>query len=86
MFSPELTEERRKDLVKVAHKMAEDSRVAIRSIRRDAMEDLNKQKKANELTEDDLKQLEKDVQKSTDDFIKEVDKTLTDKEKEILAI
>ncbi len=83
---PELTEERRKELVKVAHKMAEESRVAIRSIRRDAMEDLNKQKKSNLLTEDDLKQQEKDVQKATDDSIKEVDKVLSDKEKEILAI
>jgi len=83
---PELTEERRKELVKTARKMAEDSKVAIRSIRRDSMEELNKQKKNNLLTEDDLKQQEKDVQKATDDFIKDVEKILADKEKEILSI
>ncbi len=83
---PELTEERRKELGKVAHKTAEESRVAIRSIRRETIEDLNKQKKANLLTEDDLKQQEKEVQKITDEFIKEIDHILIDKEKEILSI
>jgi ribosome recycling factor len=86
LLFPELTEERRKELVKSAHRMAEENRVVIRTIRRDAIEDLNRQKKANLLTEDDLKQEEKDVQKITDDFIKDIDLIMSEKEKEILAI
>ncbi len=83
---PELTEERRKELSKVAHRMAEDSKVAIRAVRREAIDELHKQKKANLLTEDDLKQEEKEVQKATDDFIKEIDTVLDEKAKEILSI
>lgn len=83
---PELTEERRKELVKVARKLAEESKVAIRSIRRDANDQLTKMKKENELTEDDLKSAEKEVQKITDDHIKSVDQALAEKEKEILSV
>lgn len=86
LLFPELTEERRKELVKVARKLAEDSKVALRAIRRDANDALAKQKKNNELTEDDLKAAEKDVQKITDDHIKQVDALLSDKEKEILSV
>jgi ribosome recycling factor len=86
LIFPELTEERRKELSKVAHKMAEECKVAVRSIRREANEELQKEKKNNLLTEDDLKQMEKDVQKFTDDFIREIERILSDKEKEILSI
>ena len=64
---PQLTEERRKELVKQIHKYAENGKVAIRNIRRDAMEAFKKKEKASEITEDDLKQAEKDLQKLTDD-------------------
>ncbi len=83
---PPLTEERRKELVKEVRKMAEESKVAVRSIRRDAMEKLKEKKKNSELTEDDVKKGEGDVQKLTDKYIKIVDDTLADKEKEILEI
>lgn len=81
---PELTEERRKDLVKTIKKKAEESKVAIRSIRRDAIEAIKKQKKDGVLTEDDQKNLEKDAQDITDDSIKEIDRIASDKEKEIM--
>lgn len=83
---PELTEERRKDLVKTVRKKGEESKVAIRSIRRDAIEQIKKQKKDSEITEDDQKQLETKTQKLTDDFIKEIDGILSAKEKEILSV
>ena len=83
---PQLTEERRKDLVKQVKKYSEDGKVAIRNIRRDAMDDFKALKKANELTEDDLKTAEKELQKLTDDFIKEVDNVTAAKEKELYAI
>ena len=83
---PELTEERRKDLVKVVKKKGEESKVAIRSIRRDANEQIKKQQKNNILTEDDQKNLEEKVQKLTDDKIKEIDTIVSDKEKEILSV
>ena len=83
---PELTEERRKDLVKTVRKKGEESKVAIRAIRRDTMEQIKKQKKDSEITEDDQKQLETKLQKQTDDFIKEIDAILADKEKEILSV
>lgn len=83
---PELTEERRKDLVKVVRKKGEESKVAIRSIRRDTIEQIKKQKKDNLLTEDDQKQLEDKVQKLTDGLMKDVDAILAVKEKEILAV
>lgn len=83
---PQLTEERRKELVKQVKKYGEDGKVAIRNIRRDAMDDFKALKKANELTEDDLKTAEKEMQKLTDDFIKEVDNVTAAKEKELYAI
>ena len=83
---PPLTEERRKDLVKQTKKYGEEYKVAIRNIRRDAIEKLKKQQKASEITEDDYKIAEKDVQKLTDDFIKEIDKITEKKEKELTEI
>lgn len=84
LIFPELTEERRKDLVKTIKKKAEESKVAIRSIRRDANETLKKQKKDSEITEDDQKNLEKEAQEITDSAIKDIDKIAADKEKEIM--
>ena len=73
---PQLTEERRKELVKQIHKYAENGKVAVRNIRRDAMDNFKKQQKASEITEDELKIAEKDLQKLTDDSCKEIDKIL----------
>ncbi|MEA5059794.1 MAG: ribosome recycling factor [Clostridia bacterium] len=86
LLFPELTEERRKELVKVIKKKGEDAKVAIRSIRRDANETIKKNKKDGEITEDDQKKMEEDAQKATDSFIKDVDKIVTDKEKEIMEV
>ena len=83
---PPLTEERRKELVKVARKMAEDNKVAIRNIRRDANEMLKDLKTEKEITEDDLYRSQDEVQKITDDFISQVDELCETKEKEILEI
>lgn len=83
---PELTEERRKELVKAVRKKGEDSKVAIRSIRRDAIEQIKKQKKDGEVTEDDQKKLEEQAQKLTDSTIKDMDKIIADKEKEIMEV
>lgn len=83
---PELTEERRKELVKVVKKKAEESKVAVRSIRRDANEAIKKEKKASAITEDDFNDLEEEIQKLTDDHIKQIDKLAAEKEKEILSI
>lgn len=83
---PQLTEERRKDLVKQISKYAEGGKVAIRNIRRDAVENFKVQKKNGELTEDDMKIAEKDIQKMTDDMCKEIDALLEKKEKELLAV
>ncbi|MEG0035645.1 MAG: ribosome recycling factor [Oscillospiraceae bacterium] len=83
---PQLTEERRKDLNKQVKKYAEEAKVAIRNIRRDAMEHFKDSKKKSEITEDDLKDIEKDMQKLTDDFIKEIDTIAANKEKELMAI
>lgn len=83
---PALTEERRKEFVKLANKKAEEGRVAVRAIRRDAMEAIKKQEKKGEITEDDLKIAEKDIQELTDKYIKSIDDELKKKEKEILAI
>ena len=80
---PQLTEERRKDLVKQIKKYAEDAKVAIRNIRRDAVELYKKQQKASEITEDDLKNTERDLQKITENFTKEVDTLTAKKEKEL---
>ena len=86
LIFPELTQERRKDLAKVIRKKAEESKVAVRSIRRDAMEDIKKQKKDNLLTEDDQKKLEEKVQKLTDEKVKEIDTIAQAKEKEIMSV
>ena len=83
---PIMTEERRKELVKQIHKYSETGKVAIRNIRRDAMEAFKKKQKASEITEDDLKVAEKDLQKLTDDMCKEVDALLEKKEKELMAV
>lgn len=83
---PDVTEERRKELVKMAKKNAETSKVAIRNIRRDANDVLKKEKKDSTITEDDYNDLEKEIQKMTDDMIKKVDVILADKEKEIMEI
>jgi len=83
---PPLTEERRKELVKGIRKKGEDSKVAIRSIRRDAMEDAKVQKKNGEITEDDVKNLEKDIQKLTDNYIKDIDAIIAAKEKEVMEV
>ncbi len=83
---PPLTEERRKELVKGIKKRGEDSKVAIRSIRRDAMEDAKTMKKNGEITEDDVKNMEKDVQKLTDSYVKDIDSVIAAKEKEILEV
>ena len=83
---PELTEERRKALVKDIKKKGEGSKVAIRNIRRDANEAFKKQNKANEITEDDLKEAETKVQKLTDKYITVIDKAVEAKSKEILTV
>ena len=83
---PPLTEERRKELVKSIHKKGEDAKVAVRSIRRDAMEDAMLQKNNGEITEDDVKDLEKDIQKLTDNYVKDIDSIIAAKEKEILEV
>ncbi len=81
---PELTEERRRDLVKTIKKKAEESKVAVRSIRRDANETLKKQRKDSEITEDDQKFYEEEAQEITDNAIKEIDRIASEKEKEIM--
>ena len=86
LIFPELTEERRKDLVKTVKKKGEESKVAVRSIRRDANEQIKKLKKDSVITEDDQKGYEEDIQKITDDKIKEIDVILADKEKEIMEV
>ena len=83
---PQLTEERRKELVKLIHKYSENGKVAIRNSRRDAMDYFKKQEKKSEITEDELKQAEKDLQKMTDDSCKEIDELLGRKERELMAV
>ena len=83
---PQLTEERRKELVKQIHKYGENGKVAIRNIRRDAMDYFKKMEKKSEITEDELKTAEKDLQKMTDDSCKKIDELLAKKEKELMAV
>ncbi len=83
---PPLTEERRKELVKLVKKYTEEAKVQIRNVRRDALDDYKKKKKDGEVTEDDLKGIEKDIQNLTDKYIKEIDNICADKEKEILEV
>lgn len=83
---PTLTEERRKELVKDIKKHGEETKVAIRAIRRDSIEHFKDEKKKSEVTEDDLKEMEKDVQNLTDGYINEIDKIVEHKDKEILEV
>ena len=83
---PQLTEERRKELIKQVKKYGEEAKVAVRNIRRDAMDKFKKLQKPSEITEDDFKNMEKDMQKFTDDFIKKVDELCAKKEKELSEI
>ena len=83
---PPLTEERRRDLVKLVKKYTEEAKVSIRNVRRDAMDDFKAQKKKSEITEDDLKNIEKDIQKLTDKYIKDLEGIASAKEKEILEV
>ena len=86
LLFPQLTEERRKELTKQIAKYAEGGKVAIRNIRRDAMEKFKKLEKSGDLTEDDLKIAEKDIQKLTDDMIKKIDALYVAKEKELMEV
>lgn len=86
LLFPQPTEERRKELVKDAKKYGEDSKVAIRNIRRDFIDKFKKMQKSNEITEDDLKNSENDIQKMTDSYIKQIDVIIADKEKEIMSV
>ena len=83
---PELSRERRQDFVKVANRMAEEGRVQIRNVRRDALDALKKAEKDGKISEDDLKRFEKDVQTSTDKMIKDIGDHLARKEKELLSV
>jgi ribosome recycling factor len=83
---PDLTEDRRKDLVKQTKKIVEDARVAVRMARRDANDEVKKAQKDKAVSEDEAKKMEADVQKMTDDFIKKVDQVAEEKEKSILTI
>ncbi|MBQ3423916.1 MAG: ribosome recycling factor, partial [Clostridia bacterium] len=86
LLVPELTGERRKELCKQVKKMVEEGKVAIRNIRRDAMETIKKMKKDSSITEDDQKVAEKELQKVTDSHIEEIEKVGADKEKEIMSV
>ncbi len=83
---PALTEERRKELVKLAHKFAEQARVAIRNVRRDGMEALKEQEKSHKINEDEHRKRSGEIQKLTDEMVKKVDETLAAKEKDILHV
>ncbi len=86
LIVPELTEERRKELTKVVAKTAEEAKVAIRAIRRDAMEHVKKQQKDSVITEDDLKVAEKKIQEATDGHVKTIDELAAAKDKEIMEV
>ncbi len=86
LLFPTLTEERRRELVKQVHKLCEESKVAIRNIRRDAMDVFKAQKKKSEITEDDYTDIEKEIQTLTDRYIKEIDTLGSAKEKELIEV
>ena len=86
MAVPALNDERRRDLVKTAHNMAEESKVGVRNIRRDAITDLKAYQKEGEMSEDELRRAEADVQKVTDDFVSRIDERVKSKETDILAV
>ena len=83
---PELNEERRKEIVKSIKKMAEESKIAVRSIRRDGIEEFKKKQKDSEITEDELRMAEEEIQKITDKKIAEIDTLLDNKEKEVMSV
>ncbi len=83
---PQLTEERRKELVKLVKKISEEYRVAVRNSRREAIDTLKKKKNNKEISEDDLFRLQDEAQKETDKFIEKIDKTLAEKEKEVMEV
>lgn len=83
---PQLTEERRKELVKQVKKIAEEFRVAVRNVRRDAIDQLKKQKKDKEISEDDLFKLQDEAQSETDSYIKQIDEVTASKEKEVMEV
>ena len=83
---PQLTEDRRKDLCKEIKKLGEETKVAVRNVRRDSIEKLKAKKKASELTEDEVKDGEKKIQDLTDKFVAEIDKMVAEKDKEIMSI
>ena len=83
---PPLTEERRKELVKQVSKRGEEAKVAVRGVRRDAIDGFKAQKKSGEITEDDLKDLENEIQKLTDKFVKKIDGIIAEKEREVLEV
>ena len=86
LIFPELTEERRKELVKDIKKMSEDSKIALRNIRRDGIDDYKAKEKASEITEDDLRAAEEDIQKLTDKYVGLIEAAVEAKEKEIMSI
>lgn len=83
---PAPSEERRKEMVKIAHKYAENSKVAVRNVRRDGMDELKKQEKEKQISEDEQRKQADQIQKLTDDFVKKIDELLAVKEKDILAV
>ncbi len=86
LIFPELNEDRRKELVKDIKKMSEDSKVVLRNIRRDAIDDFKAKEKASEITEDDLHNAEEDIQKLTDKYVAKIEEEISAKEKEIMSI
>lgn len=86
LIFPELTEDRRKELVKEIKKMAEESKIVLRNIRRDGIEEFKAKQKASEITEDDLRNAEEQIQKITDKYVGLVEKSVGEKEKEIMSI
>ncbi|HYR61650.1 MAG TPA: ribosome recycling factor [Actinomycetota bacterium] len=83
---PPLTQDRRKELIKVARERAEEGRVAVRNVRRHAKDDMERREKDGEMTEDDLRRMEKDLQRVTDHFVAEIDEVLAAKERELLEV
>ncbi len=83
---PQPTEERRRELVKDAKKLGEEGKVSIRAVRRDSIDKYKKMEKAHEITEDDLKESESEIQKLTDEYCKKIDVIVADKEKEIMSV
>jgi ribosome recycling factor len=83
---PALTEERRRDLTKIAHQRAEDGRIAVRNVRRHAKETLERLRHDGEISEDDLRRAEKDLQRHTDHFVAEIDRALEHKEHELMEV